>query len=312
MEKIHTVFPSTTTSAMISLETGLTPAEHGIVGWTTYSREIGGVVTPYRDALEASMEFRLSKAGFASIFPNPRLLINASANSRLLVLYDEQVSDNAGKRIENCDQEFYATQVDMMLRLRDIVKRGQNGFVYAYYPWIDHIEHIYGPCSEAAKESVVLFFMELNRILIPTLKESGYRLVITADHGQTTVEKDVIIDAKSEVLRYLSGPPWGDARILYLNAISGKEEKLRSSFEKLYGNDAMLFDSDSLISTGIFGKKEIPDDLRYRFGTHIMLAKGNVKLMYEYPKETPIKHHVHFGMHSGLSKDEIEIPLIIY
>src|SRR5271157_980581 len=34
--RLTTLFPSTTTAVLTSFETGVTPAEHGIIGWTVF------------------------------------------------------------------------------------------------------------------------------------------------------------------------------------------------------------------------------------------------------------------------------------
>ncbi len=310
VEKVTTIFPSTTAPTLTSLETGLTPSEHGIVGWRNYSNEMGIIVMPYRDSPALSKDFKLSKAGFDSILPNPTLLLKASKKSRMLFIYHENVNNETGRRIENADHEYYAEVTDMMIKIRNAVKRNENNLVYAYYPGIDHLEHIYGPSSEEVKNAVQSFFAELKKVVVPTLEKSDYRLVITADHGQIEAGKSIIIDSDSKILQYLAGPPWGDARIFYLNVFPGKEAELRRHFDKTYGKDAFLFDSNSLIKTGIFWKN-IRERIRYRFGTHIIIAKKNNALFYEYPREGA-KSHAKLGVHSGLSKAEMEVPIIVY
>ncbi len=94
--------------------------------------------------------------------------------------------------------------------------------------------------------------------------------------------------------------------------IPGKEDALEHHFEKEYGKHFMLFDSESVISSGIFGKESAAEEIRYRFGTHIMLAKGSNTIAYEYPNVVPRTWLGLPGTHSGLSKGEMEVPLIVY
>ena len=222
------------------------------------------------------------------------------------------MNNETGRRIEDADQEYYAVATDMMIKIRDAVEKGTSSLVYVYYPWIDHLEHMYGPSSEAVSNAVRTFFTELENVVIPTLKKSDYKLVITADHGQIEAGGSIVIGGNSEIIEYAVGPPWGDERILYFNALSGKEAKFKECFERSYGKGALLFDSDSLISTGIFGKAKVNGKVRYRFGTHIAIAKRNSVFAYEYPRETHSKHRKHVGVHSGPSKEEMEVPLIVY
>lgn len=311
-DKISTVFPSTTPAAMTSLETGKCPAEHGIIGWHTYSKELGTSIVPYTDSPSMSSSFKLSKAGIGTIIPEPTVLAKAAENGSVMTLYDETISYIAGKRVRNCTNERYATKLDMLIRLKNAIKDDKHQLIFAYYPTIDHLEHLYGPSSEVVKASVVSFFNELKEVVMPALTNSSYNLILTADHGFVDVTKAINTDSKSEMMKYLALPPWGDTRIKYMNVLPGKAEKLENYISENYSNDIIMLDSESLIQTGIFGNEEIPEDIRGRFGTHVMLSKSNSIMLYEYPKETPYKGPNALGSHSGLTKDEMEVPLIVF
>jgi len=148
-------------------------------------------------------------------------------------------------------------------------------------------------------------------VLLPALEKSDYNLVITADHGQTTVKNWIKMDSKSEIMNYLSGPPWGDARIMFLNVAPGQESAIEKYVAERYSKYSILEESDTLINTGIFGKKKVDERIRYRFGTHILIAKDHVAFNYEYPKNVPSNDVNSIGLHSGLSSEEMEVPLIV-
>lgn len=312
LEKISTVYPSTTVSVITSFETGMTTAEHGMVGWDVYSREHGMVLTPFRDAPTISRKFSLTEAGIRSIVPDPKLIGRAGERGKVLVLTEKAINTRNYLRIQNCDCESYAVKHDMLVKLRDAITAGKHDFIYVYYSLIDSLEHDYGPCSEAVRHSVASLFTEMSRVLLTALERSDYNLVITADHGQIDTGKLITINGRSEIMNYLSGPPWGDSRIRYLNAAAGKENALIRHFEGKYGDSFLIAESDSVIRSGIFGKRKVAEAMRYRFGTHIAMAKGNDAIDYEYPYWTPRKAQFKKGAHSGLSKDEMEVPLIVY
>ncbi len=312
-DKVSTVFPSTTPAAMTSLETGKSPSEHGIVGWHTYSKELGASITPYLDSPSMSSSLKLSKAGIKTIIPEPDILIKAAESNNIMTLYDETISYIAGKRVRaNCLNEKYATQLDMLIKLKNAINEDRQQFIFVYYPTIDHLGHLYGPSSEVVKTSIMSFFNDLKEIVLPALTSSNYNLIITADHGLINVEKTINIDSRSEIMKCVSFPPWGDTRIRYLNVLPGKMEALENYINENYEDDIILLNSESLIQTGIFGNREISDDIRDRFGTHILLSRSNSIMLYEYPKETPYKGPNTLGSHSGLTKDEMEVPLIVF
>jgi len=309
-EKISTVFPSTTTVALTSIETGLTPSEHGIVGWHVYSKELGAVVAPYRDSLALNENIKFDQLDIRNIIPKPNLLLKIAENRNLMLLFDRSVEKPPCSDDNKIKIDKYTMQSDMLIKLKNEVIKDEYDFIYVYYSLIDSIEHKYGPLSEASINATALLLNELKNILLPTLEKSDYNLIITADHGHTKVNKWLIIDGKSKIMNYLYGPPWGDARIMFMNVIPKYENDLKKYIAENYSKYAMLEYSDEVISAGIFGKNKVNEKIRYRFGMHILLAKNNVALEYVYPNinqnnKRPI------GIHSGLSEDEIRVPLII-
>ncbi len=308
VNQISTLFPSTTTAVMNSIESGRTPAEHGVIGWDVYQKEYGLVVTPYRDATAFSKQMRLSAAGIGSVLPVPRLLMSAAEKNRMMRLLPEGIRPD---KMENCTHVWYYDTTDMFVQLKKAIAKGEEGFIYAYYDGLDHLQHEYGYKHESVKRAVALFFRELSTILVPELRKNGYNLIITSDHGQIEADKKIILDSRSELLDYLAMPPWGDSRFLCLSVLPGKDGALARFFEKKYGKDAVLVESDELISTGIFGKKVIDKNVRMRFGTHMVLLKGNAVMKYLYPTEEK-KGIGKKGFHSGLSALEMKIPLIVY
>lgn len=310
-EKISTIYPSTTAAAFISIETGLTPSEHGVVGWNIYSKELGTIIAPFDDSPSFSNLVKLSKANIPDMLPQPKLFSVIANNRNFMILFDELLNIPLGNGINAFPLERYVMQSGMALKLREEVNKGRYDFIYAYYPWIDHIEHVYGHNSEIATNGTVLLLKEIEKVLLPVLEKSNYNLVITADHGHTIIKNWLKMDSKSKIMRYITSPPWGDTRIMFFNVIPGQEEALEKHVAEKYSEFAILEESDNVISTGIFGKKKVDERIRYRFGTHILMAKANAAFSYIYPQNTQTNNVDFVGTHSGLSKEEMEIPLIV-
>lgn len=309
LEKISTLFPSTTTAVLNSLESGLTPAEHGVIGWDVYQKEFGVVVTPYRDAPAFSHALRLGREGIPSLLAEPALLQKAADKGRISMLLPDYINNH--RTIRNGTNVSYNTAADMMVQLRRLADKGEDWFAYAYYSAIDSLEHRYGFSSESVRHGVLSLFRDLNHILLPHLEKNGYNLVITSDHGQMEAKKKIMIKSDDEIMRHLVMPPWGDARTLFMNALPGNEDGLVKTFESIYGKDALIVESGELIDTGIFGSRKVSEKLRHRFGTHIALVKNDKVMKYQYPTEKP-KESKHQGFHSGLSEAEMSIPLLTY
>ena len=309
INKISTLFPSSTPSILTSLESGMTPAEHGIIGWDIYLKEFGSVVTPYMDSLAFS-NAKLSDddIDIRTMFPSPSLLNKAASNGGLTFLCDKHIRKPYD--MTNWHVESYTMQLEMLIKLRDRINRNEDSLIYAYYPAIDSLEHTYGPNAEIVRKSVSLLFSQIEELVVPDLEKNNYNLVVSADHGLVNF-RQTVIESDSKVMDYLSGPIWGDKRVVYMNISPGKEEEAVEYMTNEYGADFIIQDSESVISSGIFGKTAIDPKIRYRFGTHMMIAKNDSALVYKYPNEEP-DNRIRLGTHSGLSKDEMEVPFIVY
>jgi len=310
IEKISTVFPSTTVVALTSIETGLTPSEHGMVGWRIYSKELGTVVAPYKDSPALYEKNKFNRVNVQNIIPKPKLLVKMAEDRNVMILLERTIENSPFNRSSNITIDRYIMQSDMILNLKNEVIKDKYDFIYVYYSLIDSIEHKYGPISDASINATALLLNELENVLLPALEESDYNLIITADHGQTNVNKWLTIGNKSKIMNYLSDPPWGDARIMFANVPPKYENDFKEYVAKKYSKYIILKDSDEVISTGIFGKSKIDEKIRYRFGTHILIAKNNIALEYSYPNINQ-SNKKPIGIHSGLLENEMSVPLVV-
>jgi len=202
---------------------------------------------------------------------------------------------------------------DMIIQLYKAVKEEKYEFIYAYSDMIDHAQHTYASASFEVEELLESAFVFMEKLLIPLLDEKGYSLIITSDHGHMDFIKDSVVGIKPEggIMDYMTSHPWGSPRALFMNAMNGKERQFEESFEKHYGKNALLFDVEEALKSGLFGSAYPNNRMRYRFGTHLAVAKGNSFFHYVKPNDKK-KFSDTFGHHSGMSAEEMLIPIIIY
>lgn len=312
LSSISTVFPSTTSVVLSSIDSGKTPAEHGIIAWQVYVKEIGSVVMPFRDSLVLSKNFRLSSAGISPIVPEPKMLMRISEKKKILLQYQEAVTRPHDHMLKNTVLKYHASHLDMLLSLKKEVLQDSHDFIYAYTDVIDHAQHRYGVSAEEVSHYVKSFFHDFEKILLPALIRSNYSLVITADHGTIEATNKISVNHDDKMMDYLIMPPYGDPRIRYFHVSNGKEDKFERYFNNKYGKYSMLLRSDDAIKIGLFGKNSVAENLRARFGTHLAIMKGHGTFEYNYPV-TPPKHNWDLvGHHSGMSEDEMRVPLLVY
>lgn len=323
---ITTVFPSTTAAALTTISTGLTPQEHGLPEWFVYMEELGEVIAtlpfsrvgdPRRDTLVGVLN---PKALFDGRTIFRRLddegIRSTSITGKSLARTAYTTVSRAGSKVE-----AYNTASDLTTSLRRLVERsrGQNLF-YVYWPYVDTIEHIYGPNTGEAEVEASLISHALQEGFLSKLDRKMAKktlMIVTADHGQLKVEpeKTLYLNRYGKLNRALartpSGarvPPWGSARDAYLRVEDGELDRTRDYLEKKLEGVASVLTTEDAIRRGIFGINNPSRKFRKRIGNLMILPHGNRTVWYRYRKGDSLSLR---GHHGGLSKDEMTIPLAV-
>jgi len=136
-------------------------------------------------------------------------------------------------------------------------------------------------------------------------------LIITADHGQTSVSKRAAtkVVEHPELMSNLVMPPTGDSRASYLYVRNGEVREVRNYLKEKFKNKFIILDSKEVVKDGLFGIGEPKEEFYSRIGNLMLLARKNYTFYYSY--EDPQKEFEHKGSHGGLTSDEILIPFIV-
>lgn len=303
IEKVSTVFPTFTLTVFPSLDSGLTPAEHGIVGPYTPVKELGRNV----DVLGRIQDF---EKGY--IFPAPKNIEIFNKENRMLYVTPKEISASSYSKVAFGGGSIrpYVSVIDMFVQVTKAIKSGKYDFVYSYSDIMDATQHKYFPYAHETIETLYSVFMLLDRLLMPNLRRHGWSLIITADHGHIVNDKLRVIKPGSASMRFLSAAPWGSGRAVIFSVISGFEKAFENAFNKEFGGDIMLISSSEAIKAGIFGSKHVTNGFEYRFGDYIALPKRNTFLLYAKPGKEYNRKNFIGGHHGGMSPDEVEVPLI--
>ncbi len=313
IEKISTVFPSFTPSVFTSIDSGKTPAEHGIIGSPLPIREYGAMKDMFSLPWSPSLDEISGQSETKPIFPVPDTLLKMGSKKDFIYMQFEQVvrKNEQTYVYSKINYTGYISFDDFIFQSIDIAESDQYNTVYAYIPDIDHAQHMYTKTSRLGLGITQLMIERLMEKLLPKLKDNGWELIISSDHGQVSSKREdtIDLDAKSEILKYLRNSPWGTDRMMLFDAAEGLEDKFEKEFNKEFSKNFVLYDSDEAIKSGLFGSTKVDDSLRYRFGTHIAIGKHNSLFHYRYPGGKLWTSELS-GHHGGLSKEEMEIPLL--
>jgi hypothetical protein len=310
-DRISSVFPTTTATAVTSLLTGLAPQQHGLTGWHTWFKELGCVlnVLPVRPRFGGN---GLRDAGLdvASLYahlpvfdriPTPGCMVAPKhiAHSD----FNLALHGRAGIRAyQSLEQMFELTARAVR------VSEGRS-YVYTYWPELDRIAHEFGIGSEAASRHLAEIDAAFGRFL-ECMAGSDTLVIVTADHG-------IIDSGKSHEIRLENHPALAETLILPLcgerrAAYCYVKPDARDAFEDYVGRELAAFtelrSSRHLISQNYFGLGEPHPGLRDRVGDYTLIMKGNyvIKDWLFAERRYPL-----IGVHGGLSEQELYVPLIL-
>ncbi len=226
-----------------------------------------------------------------------------------------------------------------------------KNYHYLYFGHYDSITHKYGPGKIQSVSELETFWMIFERFFWKYLQESynGRNLLfLTADHGQILIDPDKVFYLNleiPEIVKYIQRSSniykdsEGKNRLITQKVDKNDKMKISKPQGKLLApagspNDmflyikkshldyvykilkfrlkdiAKVYKTQELIDLGVFGKKkDISKRFRERVGNIVILPFSNRPVWWF---EEDIHELTKQGMHGGLRKEEMEIPLIVY
>lgn len=290
---ISSVAPSTTATALTSLTTGLTPGEHGIVGYRM--DEAGEVLnvlrwcTPRGDARRTLPPLQLQ--------PVPPFL---GHRPPIVVKSEFAGSGFSGAHLEGARHHGWRVPSTLVTECRSLLAAGEP-FVYAYYDGVDKVAHEYG--LEEHYRAELAFADRLVGDLLSVLPP-GAVLLVTADHGQVDVGPKGVRHLPKEVLE-LVGHQSGEGRFRWLHARRGGAAELLSAATEAHGDEAWIVPVEQVCDERWFGARLTPD-ARARLGDVALVARSPVS--FDDPDDSGPFELV--GRHGSLTTAEMKVPLL--
>ncbi|QYG92815.1 alkaline phosphatase family protein [Iamia sp. SCSIO 61187] len=290
---ITTVSPSTTATALTSIATGLTPGEHGVVG--------------YRVAVEGEVLniLRWSTAqGDArrQIDPEQFQSHPAFAAHRPAVVTKAEFASSGFSGAHLCQVRFngYRVPSTMVTEVGRLL-RGGEPFVYAYYDGVDKVAHEYGLGEHYDAE--VAFADRLVADVMAVLPP-GAAVVVTADHGQVHVG-DNVVKLHRDLVPHIALQS-GEGRFRWLHARSGRAAALHEAATAHHGGDAWVVTRDETIEQGWWGPV-VTDAARSRLGDVALVAREPVS----FHDDADSGPFVLIGRHGSLTPAEMLVPCLV-
>ena len=310
--ELRTVFPSGTAAALTSLATGQWPGVHGVTGWWTHLPEIGttAAILPFVNRSDGRPLADLGMTA-GQAFPVPSLMRGIDRD--VLALFPKRMADGVYTRYfaGGMPTHGYGTLRDAMsFVITKVATADRPTYTYLYSARIDAEGHRYGVGRPEVGAAVLELDRELERVAREI--EGRCRLVMVADHGflNAPVSARHHITPSADLMSALRFPPSGDARALYFHVRDGAHTAVRRILRRRLRDRFLLISVDEAESIELFGPGPLSAVARSRLGDLIAISHGQDVAEYGAAGEVGRVMHA-TSHHSGLSRPEMQVPLVV-
>lgn len=291
-QSIHTVAPTTTATALTSITTGLTPGEHGLVG---YRIVLGGEVMNVLRWSVGEQQVRRSQPP-QTIQPFEPFL---GHRVPIVAQGELQTSSFSEAHLRGSNPVGWRAPSSIAVEAAAQVRAGER-FVYCYYNGIDKIAHErgFGEFYDAELRYSDALVADMLATVPP-----GTAVLVTADHGQVHVA-DRIVHPSAELLRPVTLQS-GEGRFRWWHCAPGDISTLVAAAEEAYGDIAWIVTKTQMLDESWFGPTVAPP-IQRRLGDVALCAHQPVSF-YEESDSGPFEL---VCRHGSLTSAEVNVPLL--
>jgi hypothetical protein len=316
---LSSVFPTITSTCLVSFHLGKMPIQHGILGHKIYFSEIGNIV----DTLSA-------KALFGNNIPLPSagvrlkqwlwddFLFDVNDELTHIQLIENHIANTGLSHFihEQPISVGYASHVDCFAAAQRILEReeGKQTFLDIYIGSIDSISHRYTPESRVLADELLyleqLLFTFFDRL--PPAIAAKTAIMISADHGQETLSPEASIaipHEEVEELHKLIDFRGRSGRVIHLYSQKGKHDEVIDWFAPRIEDKGVILtpkDYPKFMGKGADNPKVIE-----RLGDIQIVLGEKASLFFGHDGNYDTEYDLDLNAtHGSLTKNELLVPLI--
>jgi len=321
---LTSVFPSQTTNALTTLNTGLTPQEHGLFEYYLYLKEVGKIVNTLRfEPIGSKVRNELVDRGFSPdiLFKGKTVqstLQESGVKSFAHISASYAYSPYASLLFKDSVVVPSLRSSDLIVGLRkNLEKQDGPAYFFMHISNLDMMAHEYGPSSYEYSAELLTISYLLNKELIekvdPETAEETL-ILVTADHGGVDVvpENTVFLDEFSDLIANLRCDklgkpilPTGSHRDVFLHVKSEKLTETKELLEERIGSKAKIVETEQAINDGLFGRGNVSRQFVDRAGNLLIMPYRNETVWFDHFKA--FKYNP-AGQHGGLNEKEMLVP----
>jgi Type I phosphodiesterase / nucleotide pyrophosphatase len=289
---LTTVAPTTTATALSSIATGLTPGEHGLIGYRMYVQ--GEVINVLRWVAAGGDRRR-------SLPPREVQPFAAFLGADVPVISPAELEHSAftEAHLRGSRPVGYRAASAIAVEIGRQLRAGER-FVYAYYGGVDKTAHErgFGDFYDAELRAADRIVGDILDALVP-----GSTLLVTADHGQVDVG-DRVITPDPELLDMVALQS-GEGRFRWWHASRGAAAELLAGAAARYGDVAWVVTREQTLDEGWFGATVAPPVVG-RLGDVALVARDPVSF-FDPDDAGPFEL---VCRHGSLTPAEVLVPLL--
>lgn len=307
--QLEAVFPSTTASAITSVFTGVSPAQHGLLGWRTYLPGPRSTLTvlPAREADCSGNSAGLSTTELEQRIRPPLLLDRLPRATT--VISPAAIAHSSYNRLMSASARILGFRhlEELPALLGRHVRTGGEGphYTYLYWSHLDHLGHEHGPDSTQVRNHLAEIDAAYAAI-IEQLQGTGALFLTSTDHGMRAVSRRLNIRDAPTVSGCLRHPLTGEPRAAIAHVKPDRHRDFRRAMIEAFGASVEVVPMEEWLCGRAFGSGRPHPELQARAGDYLLFPDGDSFLVDPVGDDTGPDFR---GAHGGLTREEREIPL---
>ena len=305
---VSTVNPTSTACVLSSIASAKYPSEHGILGWWQYLRnkDISYCPLPF---VERKTGINLKEKGIDTkdVFEFNSIL-NALNTTVNISMPREIISSDFSKMFSGINSNthgFYSIK-EAFLNMSNKIKKNNSSFNYLYIDGLDETSHRYGTKSIEVQNII----NEIEEGIKKVKKENeDLTIILTADHGQVDMVNMMYLNQNNDYTKFFYALPSIDTRMISFFVKEDCKKDFEDTFMKEFGQDVILLTKEEVDKFKLFGNESLSKNTLDSLGEYIAIVVNNKFMVCDTINlEDKINTK---GNHSGLTKEETTIPLVV-
>ncbi|MBC8384195.1 MAG: alkaline phosphatase family protein [Candidatus Cloacimonetes bacterium] len=311
IDKITSVFPSTTTSAMTSFYTGKSPIEHGSLGWSLYFKDYFKLIDflPNRDSISGDS---LNKEQFHTHdflnIPNIfHKIKEVSPQTKVFYLKPKYLGKSLYSKfmITDAEQLSYKKTKQLFSTIKKTIKKKGKKFLFSYSTLPDSLEHANGIDAKVVEDHIREIDQRIKKL---SSELTDTTILVTADHGLIDVQKYYYVNEDKDLNDCLILPAFPEPRFLSFFVKEHKINKFEKCIKK-YEHDFLFLKREELFASNLLGFGKQHPKIDDFVGNYVAIGISGSAMRPIFLQNGKSDHEL-LAHHCGLTAAEMLVPLI--